>query len=124
MILKAYCIYDSCAAVFQRPFFSQSDPLAQRAFCDLVSDAQHPVAMHPEDYSLWVVGSFDDSFGLLLANELLANETDKVLANEPLANNPPKGTNSIAKGIVCIFTGIEAADLIRKKFGERYAAES
>ena len=61
MKLKMYCIYDSAAGAYMRPFFVQTDSVATRAFSDLVMDAQHEIGKHPEHYSLFRVGEFDDN---------------------------------------------------------------
>lgn len=58
-----YSIFDSKAAAFMQPFFSSANGMAVRAFSDLVQDAGHPVGKHPEDYSLFCVGGFDDVNG-------------------------------------------------------------
>lgn len=61
MKLNAYCIFDSAALRYERPFFMQSDQEAIRTFGDLASGRHdHPVGQHPEDYSLFRVGVFDD----------------------------------------------------------------
>ncbi len=46
-----------------RPFFLGADAQAVRAFSDICEDAEHPVAQHPDDYSLCRVGGFDDQDG-------------------------------------------------------------
>ena len=62
---KVFAIYDTQAACFLRPFFTQQDGQAVRMFGDLVSDLDHPVGQHPEDYSLYRIGTFDDSNAML-----------------------------------------------------------
>ena len=63
MKMKMYSIYDRCAAAYMRPFYTQRDDEAIRSFRDLALDAQHPVGQHPEDYSLFRIGEFDDNTG-------------------------------------------------------------
>lgn len=63
MKLNVYSIYDVKAGVYQRPFYAGADGEATRAFSDLVTDGEHPVGKHPEDYSLFRLGVFDDNNG-------------------------------------------------------------
>ncbi len=66
MKLNAYCIFDSAASVYQRPFFVGADGEAVRLFIDLVEEKDHPVGKHPECYSLFRVGSFNDQNGSIV----------------------------------------------------------
>ncbi len=74
MKLNIYSIFDTASGLYSRPFFDGADASATRAFQDLVSDPEHPVGKHPEDYSIFRVGLWDDNNGLLTneANECLA----------------------------------------------------
>ena len=65
MIMNVYSIYDKAVQAYMRPFFMPADGAAQRAFTDLVEDKSHEMSKHPEDYSLFRIGSFDDSNGSL-----------------------------------------------------------
>lgn len=69
MKMNVFAVYDGKASFFGRPFFEQTDASAIRVFADAVNDG-NPNNMwnrHPEDYSLWRVGSFDDALGKLEA---------------------------------------------------------
>ena len=70
MKLNVYTIYDSAAAVYMRPFFLQADGQAMRMFTDIATDAEHDVGKHPEDYSLARIGTYDDSKGRLVPEEV------------------------------------------------------
>jgi len=63
MILKVYSVYDSKAECFGTPFFMGTRGMAIRAFSDLAGDFKSNVSRHPEDYSLFEIGEFDDSKG-------------------------------------------------------------
>ena len=63
MRLVLFSIYDAAAGSFMRPFPVASDKQAHRAFKDLVTDADHPIGKHPEDYTLHRLGVFDDQTG-------------------------------------------------------------
>lgn len=69
MITKLYSVFDFKTAVFGRPFTDQSDNSAIRNFADAVNDSSNPNNLwhkHPEDFSLFLVGDFDDENGELI----------------------------------------------------------
>lgn len=68
MKMRVYAIWDAAVTCYQRPFFCQADGEAVRAFSDLLLDKDHPVARHPEDYSLYRIGQYDDQSALLEAD--------------------------------------------------------
>jgi len=65
MQLNVYSIYDKATNAYMRPFFMQSDGQALRGFTDESVRADSEIAKHPEDYSLFRIGSFDDNKGEL-----------------------------------------------------------
>ena len=70
MKLNAYTIYDVASGVYMRPFFSQADGQAVRGFKDIATDADHEIGKHPEDYTLYRMGTFNDTTGTLAGEEL------------------------------------------------------
>lgn len=83
MKLTIYSVYDTAAGLYSRPFFTQTDAEARRSFNDIAMDAEHPIGKHPEDYSLFRIGIFDDNTGLLSneANECLCTGLEMVAAS-------------------------------------------
>lgn len=67
MIVKAFSVYDEKAAAFMPPFFMTTAGQAVRAFSDAVTGKDSDLARHPEDYSLYVVGEFNQGTGALEA---------------------------------------------------------
>ncbi len=63
MRLFIYCVFDSCSGVYDRPWCAQADGVAIRSFGDIAGDADHPIGKHPEFFSLFRVGTFDDNTG-------------------------------------------------------------
>ncbi len=63
MLLRAFTVYDSKVEGYLRPFFMQTPNEAIRAFTELVNDPQHQFGKHPEDYTLFEIGTFDESNG-------------------------------------------------------------
>jgi len=58
---RLFTVYDEKAEIFIPPFFVPTDGLAVRAFADCVNSADHQFGKHPHDYTLFFVGTFDDS---------------------------------------------------------------
>ncbi len=63
MLHKVVSIYDVKAQAFMKPIFVQSHGAAVRSFGDAVNDAQTEFHKHPEDYSMFSMGEFDDDTG-------------------------------------------------------------
>lgn len=63
MISKIYAIYDSKLEAYMQPFFMQSKGQAVRAFTDTVNDDKTQFWKHPEDFTLFELGEYDDSTG-------------------------------------------------------------
>jgi len=61
MILKAFAIYDEKAKSYLPPFFLPEEGVAIRTFSDCVNANDHQFAAHPQDYTLFRLGTFDDS---------------------------------------------------------------
>lgn len=63
MILNVYAIRDSKIHAFSQPYYSHTHGSALRAFSDHVNDANTQPNKHPEDYTLWHLGTFNDETG-------------------------------------------------------------
>lgn len=66
MILNVYSVFDSKLATFERPFYMISDAAAIRSFSDAVNEPNDMTRhwnRHPEDYSLFHLGKFNDLVG-------------------------------------------------------------
>jgi hypothetical protein len=53
---------------YLQPFFSVNRGTAIRSLTVVVNDENHEFAKHASDYSLWELGYFDDSNGVLTPN--------------------------------------------------------
>ena len=69
MKMNFYSIFDSAVNAYMRPFVMQADAQAIRMLGDESVRADSDISGHPEDYSLFRLGSFDDNEGLLKACE-------------------------------------------------------
>ena len=70
MIHKIYTIFDSKAEAFLPPFFFHQQGMALRIFTDCCNDPEHAFGKHPEDYTLFYAGKFDDDLGSIDQDKL------------------------------------------------------
>lgn len=64
--MRVFAVYDKKADSYNTPFFCANDDLAKRSFIDLCRDSRTVVALHPEDFDLWYIGTFLEDTALLL----------------------------------------------------------
>jgi len=65
-MIKVVCaVMDSASGLFGQPFFVPATAAAVRGFSDAVGKAedQSDLTKHPEDFTLFELGSFDDETG-------------------------------------------------------------
>lgn len=67
MLLKLYGVRDEKAEAFRDMRFYQTDGIASRQFSDAAMDPKTYINKHPQDYSLYLLGEFDDETGLVRA---------------------------------------------------------
>lgn len=67
MVHKMFTIFDQKAKAWLPPFFLPQEGVAIRTFADCVNSPDHNFGRHPEDYSLFCIGSFDDAAGVVAA---------------------------------------------------------
>lgn len=80
-------IFDKKAESWSFPAQADNKATALRMFADLVSDKRNLVGQHPEDFDLFIVGSFSVSSGALAvppSSEHLAN--GKELVSDEIRN--------------------------------------
>lgn len=68
-MLRIICaVYDSAANAYGQPFFVPAVGLATRSFIDEVNREapDNTVYVHPDDYTLFRIGAFDDETGQLV----------------------------------------------------------
>lgn len=71
--MKIFAVHDSKAEIFGTPIFLPTLGLAIRAFADQVNNPEpNPISQHPEDYTLFDIGEYNQETG-----ELIANKTPK-----------------------------------------------
>ena len=63
--MKMFSIYDHKAKAYGLPFYQRQSGEAIRSFSDLANDEKSNVCKHPEDYTLFLLGDFDESTGVM-----------------------------------------------------------
>lgn len=65
MVHGMYAVRDRAADAFIPPFFLPTDGMAIREFLQAAKDQNSKFFQHPTDFSLYKLGSFDDSNGMV-----------------------------------------------------------
>lgn len=63
MILSVVAMFDKKARAFAQPFFVAHTDVAVRTFKQAANTPDHQVCLHAEDFSLFYLGTFDDTNG-------------------------------------------------------------
>lgn len=58
---NVFAIYDSKANAYLPPFFLPTVAMAVRVFSDCVNSDSHQFGLHPQDYTLFHLGIWDDA---------------------------------------------------------------
>lgn len=61
MIYGVFTVYDSCAKAYLPPFILPQVAMAERTFADCVNSEGHQFNAHPDHYTLFQIGTFDDN---------------------------------------------------------------
>ena len=65
MRINVYAVFDRASGVYDRPWCARSDDEAMRSFGDIARDPKHPIGKHPEDFTLFRIGTYSDDKGEL-----------------------------------------------------------
>lgn len=63
MIQFMFTVRDDKAEAYFQPFFVTNESLALRAMKDCIADENHQFFKHTEDFSLYALGTYDDTSG-------------------------------------------------------------
>lgn len=64
MIHSVFSVFDAKAEAFLPPFVLPKTEMAQRVFSDCVNSNDHQFSKHPDDYTLFHLGTWSDEDGL------------------------------------------------------------
>lgn len=70
MIHKLFSVYDSKSESYTPPYFDHAEGRALRTFADCCNDPEHQFGKHPEDYTLYNLGEFDDGLGTITQDKI------------------------------------------------------
>lgn len=93
MIIKMFSIFDAKAKAYITPFFMPTAGMAVRTFSDMINDNTCAFSKHPEDYTLFNLGSLDDSTALITLEQ-----TPMVMHNGITLVTQPEDDNEIQHG--------------------------
>lgn len=65
MKLQLVSVYDAKAEVYSPPIAVPTLGMAERSFADEVNNPQSQYNKHPEDYTLFHLGEYDDATGVV-----------------------------------------------------------
>ena len=66
---KLYTVLDAKAEAYLDPFFARTHGEAMRMFSDAANGAgEHPFSKHPEDFTLFYIGTFNVDTGVALGD--------------------------------------------------------
>lgn len=85
-MIKIFSIFDAKAEAYISPFYMTHTGQAIRTFTDCVNSPDHQFGAHPEDYTIFELGEFDDStahFQLMSTPKPLGNGLEFVDSNHP-----------------------------------------
>lgn len=85
MILKMFTVFDSKAAAYLPPFFTQTTGTALRSFESECNNPESSFYKYPGDYALFELGSFDQANSTV---ELLPAPLNLGLAQEFINQTP------------------------------------
>jgi len=82
MIHKMYSVFDSKAETHTPPFYDHAEGRAIRTFSDCCNDPGHQFGKHPEDYTLFLIGTFDDDTGTIVQDKISSIATGNTLLEQ------------------------------------------
>lgn len=84
MIYQAFSLYDSKSGIHTTPFFTIHPANAIRMAIDVARDQQTTVGRHPHDFTLVLIGSWDDDTGTMHAEQHTSYGTVAALLDQAL----------------------------------------
>lgn len=86
MKLEVYAVHDSAIGAFNKPLFFRSRGEAIRSFEQGVRDPANGFVSHPEHYSFWHVGYYDDAtaefIGIAGGNDRVCGANDFLVSSK------------------------------------------
>lgn len=67
--LLAFTLLDTKSGIHMPPYFAVNESLGLRVLKDIVDNQESIVARHPDDFSLYLVGTYNETSGEILPVE-------------------------------------------------------
>lgn len=83
MLLEIFAMYDRATQAYMQPVYSQSKGEIIRSLSDLIMNNEHAFAKHPEDYTLFKIGTYEEQSG-----EIVPIAPEKVIGMWELKTEP------------------------------------
>lgn len=90
--MQIFAVRDTAVEAFLAPFYMPSKGAAIRAFGDTVNDPQSGFNKHPQDFSLYFLGDFDEQTGIIAP----ASSPEHCVTGADVMHNPYNGENENA----------------------------
>lgn len=68
MKIGIFAVFDFKTTSYMTPFFAQTSPQAERMFQDVCRQQDHQFHNHPDDFTLFKLGEYDDTTGAITGN--------------------------------------------------------
>jgi len=95
MIHEIFSVYDSKAGAYTQPFYAVNRRVAIRMFSELANDPNHAFGMHPEDFTLFELGSFNDQDGTIDQLDVKTSALGKAMEYQ----RPEPGNGKTMEGV-------------------------
>ena len=90
MKTNLYAVYDTASGCYLKTVFARADGEVMREFQNFCTDAKHPFGEHPEDYSLFRLGTGLEV--VALSRQIDGNKLAQLDLVEELKKISPGGT--------------------------------
>jgi hypothetical protein len=82
MTLELFTIYDTKSETYFQPFYMLNTAMALRQFADMANDKESNISKHPEDYTLYHLGSWQDQDAKFetIDKKLIASANENVIS--------------------------------------------
>ena len=89
MTLQLFTIYDTKSETYFQPFAMMNKAMGLRQFADMANDKDTNISKHPEDYTLYHLGSWSDQDAkyTTIDKKLIASAIENVIS---FTNTKPK----------------------------------
>ena len=86
MKLEMFSIYDTKSETYFQPIFLMNEAMMLRQFADMANDKDCAISKHPEDYTLYHLGSWQDQDSKIktINKTLIASAHEHVIQSREL----------------------------------------